>query len=135
HSVPKPYPGDLSSYYDGVAYVLDGYSYVVTGRNAGCVYENSLPQRIWVCDLNKTQAAELIVDWSGLTVAQKAVADYSDLHWFYWGGEQFFLAKAKLQDGTKVQYVIYVTGEKMGKAEILVPGETRITGTVSLNKN
>jgi hypothetical protein len=63
------------------------------------------------------------------------VTDYTDLHWFYWGGEQFFLAKAKLQDGRKVQYVIYVSGEKMGKAEILVPGETRITGTVSLNKN
>lgn len=135
HSVPEHYPGDLHSYYDGVAYVLDGYSYEVIGSNAGCVYENSLPQRIWICDIHKDRAAALDVDWSGLSAADKAVTDYTDLHWFYWGGEQFFLAKAKLQDGRKVQYVIYVSGEKMGKAEILVPGETIITGTVSLNKN
>ena len=129
---PEHYPNGQGAFYGGVAYVLDGSSYSVEGANAGEVFESSFPAKMWVCDLQKSAAEEVNIDWSGLTDDEKNVLNFEDLHWFYYGGENMFLAKGKLQSGTKVQYVIWTAGEKRGKGEILKPGDTRITGVVHL---
>ena len=98
---------------------MDCYTSDVSGQDPGYVFSGSLPAKIWICDMAKTEAEALNVDWNGLTAAQKAVTDYSALHWRYWGDAQCFKAKATLTDGSMVTYIIPVTGENKGKAELL----------------
>lgn len=117
--LPAHYARSPQDYYDGVAYIMDGYTSDVSGQDPGYVFSGSLPAKIWICDMAKTEAEALNVDWNGLTAAQKAVTDYSALHWRYWGGAQCFKAKATLTDGSMVTYIIPVTGENKGKAELL----------------
>ena len=132
---PEHYPNGQGDFYNGIAYVMDDYDDIAIGNNPGYVFNNSFPSKIWICDMSKTEAEELNIDWSGLTDEEKTVTSYQDLHWRYWGGEEMYIAKATLQaNNRKVQYVIPVTGENKGKVSILKGGETRITSVVPLYK-
>ena len=131
---PEHYPNGQGDYYNGVAYVMDGYDSVQTGDDPGYIFNNSLPSKIWICDMNKTAAEALDIDWSGLSNDEKAVVDYTALHWNYKGGDQKYVAKASLASGKKVYYTIPVTGENKGKAEILKNGDTKISAVVKIKK-
>jgi len=132
---PEHYAHGLGDYYNGIAYVLDGYDNSSTGNDPGVIYNNSFPVKAWICDLSKAAAEELNIDWSGLTNEEKDVVSYQDIHWRYWGGEMMFYGTATLtKDNKKVQYVIPVTGENKGKVSILKGGETRITSVITLKK-
>ena len=132
---PAHYPNGQGDFYDGVAYVMDGYDNIATGNDPGYIFNNSFPVKAWICDLSKAAAEELNIDWSGLTNEEKDVVSYQDIHWRYWGGEMMFYGTATLtKDNKKVQYVIPVTGENKGKVSILKGGETRITSVITLKK-
>ena len=119
---PLHYPNGQGAFVDGISYVIDGYDYDMTGDNPGSVLTNSFPQKVWICDLSKTAAEPLDIDWSNLSEDEKDVDNFETLHWRYWPGIQRFAASGTLKNGTPVTYNIPMTGENKGVAMIVGRG-------------
>lgn len=130
---PEHYPNGQGAFIDGMAYIIDNIDYEVTGADPGSVLINSLPAKIWICDMSKTAAEPLDIDWSNLSNDEKNVTDYEALHWRYWPGIKRFAAVGLLQNGTEVTYNIPTTGDDKGVAIIVQPGwGIRIVSAISL---
>jgi hypothetical protein len=119
---PEHYPNGQGAFIDGMAYIIDNIDYEVTGDNPGSVLTNSLPQKVWICDLSKTAAEPLDIDWSNLSEDEKDVDNFETLHWRYWPGIQRLAASGTLKNGAPVTYNIPMTGENKGVAMIVGRG-------------
>jgi len=130
---PEHYPNGQGAFVDGIAYVMDNFDYEVTGDAPGSVFTNSLPQKIWICDMSKSEAEPLVIDWSNLDDYEKTVARYDELHWRYWPGIQCFSAHGRCSDGIFINYNIPVSGENKGVAKVVGYGNgVRILSAIRL---
>lgn len=105
---------------------VDGVGYNLNDDEYWGGQKENFPQIGWKCDMLQSAAERIVIDRSGIPAESLNLKEGSILDWFYWGGIKYFATHGTLQDGTKVSYVIAVSGEDKGKARLAGDGSGKI---------
>lgn len=112
YDLPLHYDRSPVNYYDGVSYKVPYDSYYGETKV-------NFPSYYYVCDLSKTSADVVAIDWSGITDEQRDIdAEEGTVEWRYWPGVRYFEAHANLKNGGLITYIIPTTGDDKAKAQV-----------------
>jgi len=112
--LPEYYPDKESEYYDDIAYVM-----------------HSSEQLFYICDLSKSAAEEVTIDWSeyeayrSQIVTEKPFGKYDP-------STQSFQKTAVTMNGKQLTVMVDVAGEHKGKARVYKAGETTAGQVISV---
>lgn len=108
--LPAHYPNE--GYYQGVAYVME-----------------SDQQSFYICDLSKSEAERVSIDYSELNSDVSIVKSTISANWKYTPRAQAFRKSALTIDGYETSIILPVSGDNKGKVRIYKAGDTT-AGTV-----
>ena len=111
--LPAHYPS--SGYYQGIAYVME-----------------SDQQSFYICDLSKSEAEQVMIDYSELnsdaSIVKRTISD----NWVYSPRAHAFRKTALTIDGYQTTIVLPVVGEDKGKARVYKAGESTAGQVISV---
>lgn len=111
--LPAHYPS--SGYYQGIAYVME-----------------SDQQSFYICDLSKSEAEQVIIDYSELNSDASIVKSTISANWVYSPRAHAFRKTALTIDGYQTTIVLPVVGEDKGKARVYKAGESTAGQVISV---
>lgn len=112
-SLPAHYPS--SGYYQGIAYVME-----------------SDQQSFYICDLSKSEAEQVMIDYSELNSDASIVKSTISANWVYSPRAQAFRKSALTIDGYQTTIILPVNGENKGKARVYKAGDTTAGQVISV---
>jgi len=115
-ALPEHYPSDYTDYYNDVAYVM-----------------SSDERTIYICDMAKDRAEEVVLDWSEYDafkskLAPSTIKPFED----YNPRTQSFVKTALTMNGQKVTIMVDVFGENKGKVRVYKAGDTTAGQVISV---
>ena len=111
--LPAHYPND--GYYQGIAYVME-----------------SDQQSFYICDLSKSEAEQVVIDYTELNSDASIVKSTISTNWQYSPRAQSFRKSALTIDGFETTILLPVTGEDKGKARVYKAGESTAGQVISV---
>ena len=112
-SLPAHYPDN--GYYQGIAYVME-----------------SDQQSFYICDLSKSEAEQVMIDYSELNADASIVKSTISANWQYSPRAQAFRKSALTIDGYETTILLPVSGEYKGKARVYKAGDTTAGQVISV---
>ncbi len=111
--LPAHYPNE--GYYQGIAYVME-----------------SDQQSFYICDLSKSAAEQVIIDYTELNSDASIVKSTISANWTYVPRAQAFRKYALTIDGYETTIILPVSGEDKGKACVYKAGDTTAGQVISV---
>lgn len=109
--LPAHYPDNQNEYYDNIAYIMNGGE-----------------QLFYICDLAKSEAEEVTIDWSEYETYRSQIVTEQPFG-KYDPSTQSFRKTAVTMNGKQLTVMVDVAGENKGKARVFKPGDST-AGTV-----
>ena len=111
--LPPHYPNE--GYYQGIAYVMNGDQ-----------------QSFYICDLSKSEAEQVMIDYSELNADASIVKSTISANWEYSPRAQAFRKSALTIDGYETTIILPVNGENKGKVRVYKAGDTTAGQVISV---
>lgn len=111
--LPAYYPDE--GYYQGIAYVMSGDQ-----------------QAFYICDLSKSEAEQVVIDYTELNSDASIVKSTISANWQYVPRAQAFRKSALTIDGYETTIILPVSGENKGKARVYKAGDTTAGQVISV---
>lgn len=112
-ALPAHYPDE--GYYQGIAYVME-----------------SDQQSFYICDLSKSEAEMVTIDYSELNADVSIVKSTISANWEYSPRAQAFRKSALTIDGYQTTIILPVNGENKGKVRVYKAGDTTAGQVISV---
>ncbi len=112
-ALPAHYPDE--GYYQGIAYVME-----------------SDQQSFYICDLSKSTAEQVIIDYTELNADASIVKSTISANWTYVPRAQAFRKSALTIDGYETTIILPVSGDDKGKARVYKAGDTTAGQVISV---
>lgn len=111
--LPAYYPDE--GYYQGIAYVMSDDQ-----------------QSFYICDLSKSEAEQVVIDYTELNSDASIVKSTISANWQYVPRTQAFRKSALTIDGYETTIILPVSGEDKGKARVYKAGDTTAGQVISV---
>lgn len=111
--LPAYYPDE--GYYQGIAYVMSGDQ-----------------QAFYICDLSKSEAEQVVIDYTELNSDASIVKSTISANWQYVPRAQSFRKSALTIDGYETTIILPVSGDNKGKARVYKAGDTTAGQVISV---